>query len=353
MRAAIVSLGSLSSKWIYEELKKYFDEVDFLNLKKFEVLIDSKECGVFYEGESLKHYDCIYARGSFKYAELLQSITAILREKGTYMPLASSLFPIAHDKLLTHLYLQRKGVPMPRTDLVSDIDAAKEMLKQIKYPIVMKFPKGTHGKGVMFGESYSNASAILDAFSALKQPLLIQEFIDNGGVDYRAIVVGDKVVAAMKRVAAKGEMRSNVHAGGVGEPIELEHSFKMAALDSARILKADILAVDLMQDHRGPRVLEVNSSPGLQGITGATKINVADKIAKFLYTKTKSIVDAGKPDVMEELKLKNVPKQLTTNIKVRGGKIILPDFVTDMTKFREDEELIFEAKDGKLIVERL
>jgi len=353
MKAALISLGSVSSKWIYEEMKKCFDEVDFLDLRKFEVLIDSKEPGVFYEGEDLGHYDCIYARGSFKYAELLRCITDLLVSKGVYMPLAPTVFSDAHDKLLTHLCLQKKGIPMPRTYLVSDIPAAKEMLKQVKYPIVMKFPKGTHGKGVMFGESYASSAAMLDAFTALKQPLLIQEFIDTDGVDYRAIVVGGRVVAAMKRVAAKGENRSNVHAGGKGEPVTLDYKSRIVAIDSAAALKADILAVDIMIGRKGPVVLEVNSSPGLQGITEATKINVASAIAKYLSERTKQKLESKKPDVMADLEIQDVSKQLTTNIKVRGGKIILPEFVTDMTNFREDEELIFEVKDGKLTVERL
>lgn len=353
LKAAIISLGSVSSQWISNELKKYFDKVDFLQLRKFEVTIDHKESQIFYDGEELGDYDCVYVRGSGKYAQLLRCISSILEQKERiYLPLKSSVFTIAHDKLLTNLYLQKAGVPMPCTYLVSNLETGKHMLKRIKYPIVLKFPEGTHGKGVMFAESYASASALVDAFTALKQPFLIQEFIDNDGSDYRAIVVGDEVVASMKRIAAKGENRSNVHAGGSCVPFDLPAKFKHSAIAAARAVNADIIAVDLMESGHGPVVLEVNSSPGLQGITAATGINVADKIAKFLAVKT---INLKKIDskLLPNLKISNQSKHLSVNIKIRNGKIILPEFLTNATSFREDEELIFEVKKGKLIIERI
>ncbi len=352
MKAAIISLGSISSQWLSNEFKKYFKEVDFLHLKKFEVTIDHKQPKILYNGEELRHYDCVYVRGSAKYAKLLRSISSILEQKATYLPLDSTIFTIAHDKLLTHLYLQKAGVPMPKTYLVSTAEAGKQMLKRIKYPIVLKFPEGTHGKGVMFAESYASGSALMDAFTALKQPFLIQEFIDNDGSDYRAIVIGDEVVAAMKRTAAKGENRSNVHAGGSTTPVQLPHDFKRAAISAAKAINADIVAIDLMEGRHGPVVIEINSSPGLQGITTATGINVAEKIAKFLAAETakrKEVTD----DVLSDLRLKDQSRHLTTNIKVRGGKIVLPEYVTNVTSFREDEELVFEVKKGKLKIERI
>lgn len=352
MKAAIISLGSISSQWISNELKKYFEKVDFLQLRKFEVTIDHKQPKILYNGEEIENYDCVYVRGSAKYAQMLSSISSVLEQRKTYLPLNPTVFTIANDKLLTHLYLQKFAVPMPKTYMVSTVEAGKQMLKRIKYPIVLKFPDGTHGKGVMFAESYASASALMDAFIVLKQPFLLQEFIDNDGSDYRAIVVGDEVVASMKRVAANGENRSNFHAGGTCVPLELSPEFKRIAIAAAKSVNADIIAVDIMEGSHGPVVIEVNSSPGLQGITAATGINVAEKIAKFLAAETIKRKEISDNNLLD-LKLKDESRQLMTNIQVRGGKILLPEFVTDVTSFREDEELIFDVKKGKLTIERI
>ncbi|MEK6905072.1 MAG: hypothetical protein AABX24_01600, partial [Nanoarchaeota archaeon] len=177
MKAALISLGSKSSLMTGEAMKKYFDHVDQLELKKIEIRL-GKESGIFYEEKPLDSYDCVYVKGSFRYANLLCSITSMLEGKVSYMPLPTSTFTTVHNKLLTHLVLQQHNIPMPRTYLSSTIETAKELLKRVNYPIVMKFPEGTQGKGVMFADSISSASSLLDALGALNQPFIIQEYID-------------------------------------------------------------------------------------------------------------------------------------------------------------------------------
>jgi len=352
MKAAIISLGSKSSAWIFEEMMKCFEEVDFLNLKNFEVTIDHQKPQLLYNGEEIKNYDCVYIRGSFRYSKLMTSISSILELRGVYLPMKPDIFTIAHDKLLTHLKLQERSVPMPKTFIVSNAETGKNLLSRMKYPIVMKFPEGTHGKGVMFGESFASASAILDALTVLKQPFLIQEFIDTEECeDYRIIVVGDEIAASMKRKAAIGEQRSNFHLGGECSTINLPEDFKRVAVGAAKAVNADILAVDVLKSSKGPLVIEINSSPGLQGITAATNINVAEKIAGYLAKATQDHINSKSNKEVDKIALKNT--HLTTNIKVRGGMIVLPEFVTEMTSFREDEELIFDVEKGKLTIERL
>ena len=148
MKAALMSLGSKSSVMTLEAMNKYFDTVDDINLKNLEVTL-GKNLSILYNGQQLKKYDCVYAKGSFRYAPLLRCITTALYNT-TYMPIKPNTFTIGHDKLLTHLALQYYKVPMPETYVVSSIDAAKKILKQVKYPIILKFPYGTQGKGVMF-----------------------------------------------------------------------------------------------------------------------------------------------------------------------------------------------------------
>ena len=359
MKAALISLGSKSSKWTAEEMKKYFGSVDNINLKELEVNIGKGKLEILYNGKELPEYDCVYAKGSFRYAPLLQCITESMFNS-CYMPIRPEAFTIGHDKLLTHLALQQYEIPMPETYLAPSPDAAKKILKKVNYPITVKFPQGTQGKGVMFSDSYSSASSMLDAFESLKQPLIIQEFLETGGVDIRAIVVGDKVVASMKRKAVIGEKRANIHAGGKGEACIMDAHAKKKAVDTARSIRAEICAVDMLESVKGPQVIEANLSPGLQGITKATEINVADKIAKFLYEKTKEFKDKGKKasekKILEDLGIHSMEKsvqQIITNLDIRSNKILLPKVVNDIAKFDEKEDIVIKVVNGKVLIEKM
>jgi ribosomal protein S6--L-glutamate ligase len=285
MKAAIISLGSISSKWLVDELKKFFDVVDHIDIQELEVSLGQKKAEILYKGKPLPKYDCIYAKGSFRYAVLLRALTTLL-QKDTYMPLKPGSYTIGHDKVLTHLKFQEFGVPQPTTYIASTADAGKKIIKKIPFPVIMKLPAGTHGKGVMLAESPESASSMIDALALLRQPFLIQEYIETDGRDYRIIVAGENIAASMKRVAAKGEKRANIHSGGHGEKIELDAKCKNAAILAAKSCGCDICAVDILPSPRGPLVLEINLSPGLQGITKVTKINVASILAEFLFNYT-------------------------------------------------------------------
>ncbi|MBU0461833.1 MAG: RimK family alpha-L-glutamate ligase [Nanoarchaeota archaeon] len=353
MKVALISLGSLSSKWTIQAMKKYFSKVEDIDIKDLEVNLSSNGAQVLYQGRSLENFDCIYLKGSYKYVRLLTSITSALEGK-TYMPIRADTFTIGHDKLLTHLKLQEKRIPMPSTYISATPTAAKQLLEKLNYPIVMKFPKGTQGKGVMFADSFSSASSMLDALAALNQPVIIQEYIETGGTDIRAIVVGDKVVAAMKRKASEGEKRANIHAGGEGEPCELDKHAQQLAVQTAKAIGADICAVDILEGQKGPLVIEVNLSPGLQGITSATKINVADHVAKFLYEQAKKFAGADIPDqaskIFEESGTDKKTNSVITNLDFRLRRIILPQFVTDMAGFKETDEVVITAQKNSVLL---
>ncbi|MBU0470867.1 MAG: RimK family alpha-L-glutamate ligase [Nanoarchaeota archaeon] len=358
MKAALISLGSQSSIMTAEAMSKYFEQVDMVQLKNIEVKL-GKEAGIFYEGKRFERYDCVYVKGSFRYANLLCSIASMLEGKIPYMPLPSSTFTTVHNKLLTHLILQQHNIPMPRTYISSTVGSAKELLKEVKYPIVMKFPEGTQGKGVMFADSLSSASSLLDALGVLNQPFIIQEYVDTGGTDIRALVVGDKVVAAMKRKAQKEEKRANIHAGGSGEAVLLNREVSKIALDTAKALKADICGVDILEGPLGPVVIEANVSPGLQGLNKVSTIDVPDEIAKFFYRKTEEIVNAGKKvavdEVMKGISLENgedsLSQEVISELKFRGDKIILPEWITKIAKFDDRKEYSIKVKKGRLEVE--
>ena len=308
MKAAIVSIGSISSKMIEEELKKKFDVVDHLKISEIEAGVGEKG-EIFYKGEPLKQYDAIYCRGSYKYAGLLRALTTLVYKK-CYTPLLPSTFTIAHDKLLTHLKLQDNDIPQPKTFVAVNAEAGKKILKRMMFPIIIKIVGGTHGKGVVIAESIENARSTIDAIALLKQPFLIQEHIATEGIDIRALVIGDKVIA-MKRKAAKDESRANIHAGAVPEAIDLDINTKKIAIQAARCCGCDICAVDILPSSKGPLVLELNISPDLQGITQATKKNIAGMIADFLYEKAK-VVDEAEVSISAkkgEIKIKKIGKK--------------------------------------------
>lgn len=359
MKAAIISLGSKSSEMVAEAMKKYFSEVEMLNLKEIEVRL-GKEGGILYQEKKLGYYDCIYLKGSFRYVNLLAAIAALLDKKVPYLPLSSSSYLNVHNKVLTHLLLEQENIPMPKTYLTSTIIAAKELIKKVHYPIVMKFPEGTQGKGVMFADSISSASSLLDALGALNQPFLIQEYIETDGTDIRALVVGEKVVAAMRRKAQREEKRANIHAGGSGKEIKLSQEEIKVAVDTARILGADVCGVDILESPLGPLVIEANISPGLQGISKVVSVDIADEIAKFFYQKTEEAVQKNKKvenkKAMKDLALEKSigtenPQEIITGLVFRGEKIILPEIVTRITKFNERKEFILKIKKGKVEIE--
>jgi ribosomal protein S6--L-glutamate ligase len=351
MKAAIVSLGSTSSEWTVDALKRRFSTVDDLDLRKLEIYVGAKrDTKILYDGKPLPHYDCIYCKGSFRYADILRAITSALQDE-TFMPIKDSAYTVVHNKLLTHLVLQQADIPMPITYLTPTGVAAKKLLTKVNYPIVMKFPEGTQGKGVMFADSFASASSLLDALRTLKQPFIIQEYIETGGSDVRAIVVGNKVVAAMQRVAVQGEKRANIHAGGEGKPIILDEQTKHIAIKAAAACGAEICGVDILKGPKGPLVIELNISPGLQGIKAATGIDVAQHIADYLAKKTKEF--KGGPSAEKMVKELSEPREFVANIQYKCNRIVLPEAIVKLMKFEPDEEVHMKVDGTKLIIERI
>ena len=159
-------MGSISSKWTVDAMKKYFKAADHIDIKALEVSI-GRGGDILYNGHPLKDYDCIYAKGSYRYATVLRSVTTIL-SGNCYMPINASAFSTGHDKLLTHIKLMNAKIPMPQTFLASTAEAARKVLKEMHYPIVLKLPAGTHGKGVMLADSEESAVSMIDTLLLLE-----------------------------------------------------------------------------------------------------------------------------------------------------------------------------------------
>jgi len=355
MRLAIISLGGTSSELIGKEAKEFFEHVDLLDIRKVEISAGSKQLEVLYEKKALKEYDCVYIRGSFNYSLLQRSLTFILKSKNVYVPFQPDTFTTAHDKFLTILALQNAGVKVPKTYLAATMKAAKKLLDEVHFPIIMKVPAGSQGKGVMSADSLASARSMLDTLESLKQPVILQEYIETDATDIRAIVAGKKVVASMKRKGRVGEIRSNIHQGGIGIAYELDYDTENIAIKAAKAVHADICGVDMLESVKGNMVIEVNLSPGLRGIMNATKKNVARSVAEFLHKQT--IEFKGKEnhkeyeEIMKGVKAKN-DKEVLTNLEIKTGRIRLPELMTKMSGFEEGEEVILVAENGKIEIRK-
>jgi ribosomal protein S6--L-glutamate ligase len=212
--------------------------------------------------------------------------TAVVRQfEAMGVPTVCSQLAISQskDKLACLQKLVTCGLPVPTTVVTraaGDVEAALRRLGGA--PAILKLMRGSHGTGVILSESKESVSSVLDAVWCLGADAMIQEFIaESRGVDIRAFIIGNEVVAAMRRHASKGDFRSNIHRGGYGEKISLSRTYRSMALKAARCVELQIAGVDILESKDGPLIVEVNSSPGFQGIEEATGVDVASRIIKF------------------------------------------------------------------------
>jgi len=358
MNAALFTMGSVSSKRISDSMRKYFDEVDDYDIRKVELRIGKGDPEFLYDGVPVKkEYDCVYLKTSFRYA-LVQKALASYFDGKSYMPIHEESFTIVNDKIFTHISLEKAGIPTPETYITPTVDAAKKLLEGINFPIILKIPGGTHGKGVMFAESIATAKSILDTLEGLKQSVLVQEYIETDGTDIRAFVVGNEVVAAMMRKSDGEDKRSNLHAGGTSEVINLDAKTTRIAVQAAKALNAEICGVDILNSVKGPLVLEGNLSPGLQGIMKATGKDISDDIAKFLFKRTNEFKNKNKEgsDVHAEDLVKEVKtggeNQIVTTLDLRGERILLSELVSKVSKLGHSE-VVIKVKPGKVLIEKV
>jgi len=286
MKIGIISIGGRSSQLVAKECQKYFDEVEELDLRYFDVHIIGGERKVTYRGRELEGFSCLYIRGSHKYAFLQRAISHQFA-KDVYMPISPKAFTTGHDKFMTTLILQENGVNVPKTYYAATAVAARRILDSVVgYPIILKAQSGTHGKGVLMAENVKTARGILDVLDSFKQPFIIQEFVKTENTsDIRAIVCGRKVIASYLRVANEGEFRSNIHAGGKRHHHKLTKEQERLAIKSAKTLGCDICGVDILNS-KDPSVIEINLSPSLHSVQEVTGINAVWEVAKELYNQT-------------------------------------------------------------------
>jgi len=286
MRIAILSRGPelYSTARLKEAGEALGHEVDVIDTLHCYMDITSSNPTVRYHGEALPKYDAIIPRIGASITFYGTSVVRQFEMMGTFSINESVAISRSRDKLRSLQLLSRKGIGLPRTGFASKPDKVDDLIKNVGgAPVVIKLLEGTQGIGVVLAETKKAAESIIEAFMGLKANILVQEFIkEAGGADIRCFVVGDKVVAAMKRQGADGEFRSNLHRGGSAELIKLTPAERKTAVNAAKAMGLNMCGVDILQSNNGPVVMEVNSSPGLEGIEKATGKDVAKMIIQFI-----------------------------------------------------------------------
>ena len=251
--------------------------------------ITSRKPTVYYGGESLGKVDAVIPRIGASNTFYGTAVVRQFEMMDSYCLNPSDAISRSRDKLRSLQILAREGINMPVTGYAShtkDIEGVIEKVGSI--PLVMKLLQGTQGQGIVLAESRKAAESVMSAFRQLDADIMVQEFVkESSGTDIRAFVVGDEVVAAMQRIAPEEEFRSNVHRGGSTVQVELTQEEITTAVNASKFLGLSTAGVDLIRSNRGPLILEVNSSPGLQGIESCSGVDVASKIISFIESEKK------------------------------------------------------------------
>ena len=273
-----------STKRLVQAAEERDHSVRVLNTLKCYMDIASHDPSVHYRGKELEPFDAVIPRIG---ASVTFYGAAVLRQfemMGAYPLNESVAITRSRDKLRSLQILARAGIGLPLTGFANSPDSTQDLIKIVNgAPLVVKLLESTQGKGVVLAETPKAAESLIEAFRGLNANFLVQEFIkEAGGADFRCFVIGDKVVAAMKRQGKEGEFRSNLHRGGSASLVKLTPEERSTAVRAAKKMGLNVSGVDLLRSHHGPVVLEVNSSPGLEGIETATQKDIAGLIIQFI-----------------------------------------------------------------------
>ncbi len=273
-----------STRRLVEAARQRGHQIRVLDVLRCYMNIASHKPGIHYKGKDLVGFDAVIPRIG---ASVTFYGTAVLRQfemMGVYPLNESVAINRSRDKLRALQLLSRKGIGLPVTGFAHRPDDIEDLIKMVRGPpFVIKLLEGTQGIGVVLAETQNAAESVIESFLELKASVLVQEFIKEAqGADIRCFVIGDKVVAAMKRQGKAGEFRSNIHRGGKATLVKITPEERATAIRAARTMGLNVAGVDVLRSKRGPLVVEVNSSPGLEGIERATGKDIAGRIIEFI-----------------------------------------------------------------------
>lgn len=286
MKVGILScnLKCYSTRRLREAAEQRGHKVKVLNTMKFAIDLEKGDPDLFFRTKQLTHYDAVLPRIGASITYFGTAVVRQFEQMDVYCANSSGGISNSRDKLRSLQILSKHQIGIPQTTFVRD---KKDVLPAIERvggaPVVIKLIEGTQGIGVLLAESVKSAEAIIELLQSQKQSVLIQKFVaESKGRDIRAFVVGDQVVGAMRRVAQGQEFRSNVHRGGVTEPVTLDATYCETAIRAAQIMGLRVAGVDMLEGRDGPQIMEVNSSPGLEGIERCTQLDIAGSIVDYI-----------------------------------------------------------------------
>ena len=291
MKIAILSRNKnlYSTRRLVEAAEERGHEVRVIDALRCYMKIVSHKPEIHYRGKNIEGFDAVIPRIG---ASITFYGTAVVRQfemMGVYCQNESVAISRSRDKLRAHQLLARKGIGMPVTGFAHSPDDTKDLMQLVGgAPVVIKLLEGTQGVGVVLAETQKAGESVIEAFRGLNAYILLQEFIkEAGGSDIRCLVIGDKVVATMRRQGREGEFRSNLHRGGSAEKVRITPEERSTAVRAAKIMGLNVAGVDILRSNHGPVVMEVNSSPGLEGIETITGKDLASLICQFIEKNAK------------------------------------------------------------------
>ena len=291
MKIAILSKGAANytTRRLKEVAKARGHEVKIINYAKCYVAIEKDKPVIRYKGESLDHFDAIIPRIAQSYTKYGTAIVRQFESQGSYTTATSLAINRSRDKLRAYQVLAKAGVAIPKTVFARETANFEDVVSLAGgTPLIIKVARGTHGNGVVLAETPKAAKAVMQAFYVEGVNFLVQEFIkESAGEDIRALIVGSRVVASVKRQSLDDDFRSNTHQGGVGTIIKLTDEETKTAIKAAKAMGLPICGVDMMRSDRGPLVLEVNSSASLKTPELITRRDVATKIIEYIEINAK------------------------------------------------------------------
>ncbi len=286
MNIVILSRNSdlYSTKRLVEAGQKRGHQVEIIDPLRCDIVIEKKNPEIYYKGRHLSDIQAVIPRIG---ASITFYGTAVVRQfemMHVFTTVESQALVRSRDKLRSLQVLSRAGLGLPKTVFTNYSRNVQEIIAQVGgAPVIIKLLEGTQGLGVVLAETDNAAESVIEAFNGLQARVIVQEFIkEAGGADIRAFVVDGHVVGAMKRQGKEGEFRSNLHRGGTATIVELTDEEENAAIKAAKAMSLGVAGVDMLQSSRGPLILEVNSSPGLEGIEAATGKDIAKTIIRYI-----------------------------------------------------------------------
>ncbi len=316
MKLAILSTAGkcYSTRRLRQAAEQRGHTVRVLHTLRFSIGLDHADPALFFRGKMLSDYDAVLPRIGASITYFGTAVVRQFEQMDVYTPNTSNGIANSRDKLRSLQILSRHDIGIPQSAFARD---RKDVLQAIARvggaPVIIKLIEGTQGVGVILAENDKIAEAIIETLHGAKQNVLIQKFVvESKGKDVRAFVVGDRVVASMRRVAQGTEFRSNVHRGGVAEPITLPPEYEATAVAAAQILGLRVAGVDMLEAKGGPQVMEVNSSPGLEGIEGATGLDIAGAVIDYIAQRV------NLPDI-------DIRQKLTVSASYGVAEVYLPE----------------------------